>query len=133
MPDTFQCTLVTPQQQVLDDQVAYASIPAADGLIGVAPDRAPLLVALTNGPLRLDDGEGNSRWFFVGGGFAQMKENRLTLLTDEAVAAADLDQPQVDEAFESARSGKAISDDEVNRRDRHFGRARAMQRLLERG
>ncbi len=132
MPDSFQCTLVTPQQQVLDEQVVYASIPAQDGLIGVAPQRAPLLVALGGGSLRLDDRDGNSRWFFVGGGFAQMKGNRLTLLTDEAVVAGDLDRQQVEEAFQSARSRGGVGEDEVDRRDRELGRARAMNRLLDR-
>ena len=131
MLDTFNCTLVTPQKQILDEQVVYASIPARDGLIGAAPNRAALLVALGNGPLRLDDQQGNSRWFFVGGGFAQMKENRLMLLTDEAVAAGDLDRQQVEEGFQSARTNQAVGDDAVDRRDRELGRARAMNRLLD--
>ena len=82
MPATFQCTIVTPQQPVLDKMVTYASIPAWDGQIGLAPKRAALLAKLGDGPLRLTDAHGNSSWFFLTGGFAQMKENRLTLLTE---------------------------------------------------
>ena len=70
---------------MLDEPVVYASIPAWDGQIGVAPMRAPLLVKMDDGPLRLDGAGGKAQWFFVAGGFGQMNDNRLTLLTDEAI------------------------------------------------
>ena len=70
MAETLQCTLVTPSAQLLDEEITYASVPAWDGLIGIAPMRAPLLIKLEDGPLRLDFTQGGSRWFFVGGGFA---------------------------------------------------------------
>ena len=51
---SFQCTVVTPEQQVLDETVTQAILPAHDGQIGILTDRAPLLVKLGVGPLRLD-------------------------------------------------------------------------------
>ena len=37
----FQCTIVTPEHQVLDESVRQAIVPAHDGLIGILTDRAP--------------------------------------------------------------------------------------------
>jgi F-type H+-transporting ATPase subunit epsilon len=130
MPSTFQCTLVTPQEEVLDRPIVYASIPAWDGQVGLAPQRAPLLVKLGDGHLRLDEEEGSSSHFFVGGGFAQMKDNRLTLLTDEAVAAKALDREEVEAAYKEALARRALDEKSATDRQRQLYRARAMRRIL---
>ncbi|HAI13510.1 MAG TPA: hypothetical protein DCM28_17515, partial [Phycisphaerales bacterium] len=51
MATSFQCTLVTPERQLVDQPVTYASIPAWDGLMGVEPQRAPLMIKLGAGAL----------------------------------------------------------------------------------
>ncbi len=84
---SFQCVIVTPERQAADESVTQAIIPAHDGLIGILTDRAPLLVKLGAGPLRLDLAGGQHKIFKIKGGVAEMKENRLTVLTEEAVAA----------------------------------------------
>src|SRR5438477_6115855 len=72
----FQCTLVTPEQQVLDEKVTQVILPAHDGKIGILTDRAPLLVKLGAGALRLDLAVGQKRFLNIEGGIAQMKDNR---------------------------------------------------------
>jgi F-type H+-transporting ATPase subunit epsilon len=80
----FSCVLVTPEQQILDESLTQAIIPAADGLLGILTDRAPLLAKLGKGLLKLDLASGQSRRFEVNGGVAQMKDNKLTILTPSA-------------------------------------------------
>jgi hypothetical protein len=41
---SFQCTVVTPEQQVMDETVTQAILPAHDGQLGVLTNRAPILV-----------------------------------------------------------------------------------------
>jgi F-type H+-transporting ATPase subunit epsilon len=77
----FSCVVVTPEQQVLDESLAQAIIPASDGLLGILTDRAPLLARLGKGPLRLDLASGQTRTLQIDGGVAQMKDNKLTILT----------------------------------------------------
>ncbi len=81
---SFQCTIVTPEQQALDEPVEQAIIPAHDGLIGILTDRAPLLARLGKGPLRVDLPGGKQKIFQVEGGVAQMRDNKLTVLTTVA-------------------------------------------------
>lgn len=133
MANTFQCTVVTPSAAVLDQPVKYASVPAWDGLIGIAPGRAALLVKLGDGPLRLDFEEGGSRWFFLGRGFAQMKGNELSLLTEEAIPAEDIVAADAEQSLRDAAAVTAVKDDEVAAKNRRINRARAMVRLAERG
>jgi F-type H+-transporting ATPase subunit epsilon len=80
----FSCVVVTPEQQVLDESLTQAIIPAVDGLLGILTDRAPLLAKLGKGPLRLDLASGQHRTFQINGGVAQMKDNKLTILTQVA-------------------------------------------------
>ena len=133
MANTFQCTVVTPSAAVLDQPVTYASVPAWDGLIGIAPGRAALLVKLGDGPLRLDFEEGGSRWFFLGRGFAQMKGNQLSLLTEEAIPAENIVAADAEQSLRDAAEVTAVKDDEVAAKDRRINRARAMVHLAERG
>jgi F-type H+-transporting ATPase subunit epsilon len=84
----FSCVVVTPEQQVLDESLTQAILPAADGLLGILTDRAPLLAKLGKGPLRLDLASGQKRFFQIDGGVAQMKDNKLTILTQVAAERA---------------------------------------------
>ncbi len=92
---TFQCRLITPEAQVLDEPVEQVIVPAWDGLFGVLADRAPVVARLGMGELRLDfadgaKGKGGARSFFVDGGFVQMVGNRLTVLAAHAKAVEEI-------------------------------------------
>ncbi|MCC6682615.1 MAG: F0F1 ATP synthase subunit epsilon [Phycisphaeraceae bacterium] len=90
MAGSFQCTVVTPESPVLDEQVTYADLPAHDGHIGFLPHRAPILLKLGEGPLRLElatnggSGGGGQKVVRISGGFARMAGDHLTVLTDKA-------------------------------------------------
>lgn len=131
MAKTFQCTLLTPEKQVLDEQLVYASIPAWDGLLGVAHQRAPLVVKLGMGVLRLDVAEGDPQSFFVGDGFAQMKDNRLAVLTDEAIPASEIDGEAAKAALEEAQERVAKGVAAVERKALDVARARTMLSLAD--
>jgi len=131
MPESFQCTLITPQAQVLDEQVVYASIPAHDGPLGVAHLRAPIVTKLGDGPLRLDLPGGESKHYFIGGGFAQVKDDKLVLLTDEAIPADKIDARQARTDLTEALATQAVSDDQVAAKNRKVARARAMKHLAD--
>jgi len=132
---SFQCTLVTPECQLLDEQVTYASIPAIDGQIGLMPGRAPLLVKLGDGALRLDitSSSGGSdpkvRQFFIGGGFAQMKDNVLCLVANEAVAEEDVNTDEAEAALKEATTTVTQSDDAFTTNQRKQICARTMLQL----
>jgi len=131
MPQDFRCILVTPDQQVLDEQVTYASLPGWDGQVGVMHQRAALLIKLGDGALRLDCQDGGSRWFFVGGGFAQMKGNKLSLITDEAVSVNRIAKQDVQASLKQAQARIPLTQEEFQQNQRDLTRARAMLDLLK--
>ncbi len=120
----FQCTVVTPEQQVIDETVTQAILPAHDGQIGILTGRAPILVKLGVGSLRVDVTGGQSRTFFVDGGIAQMKGERLTILTDQATPASEIDAGAA--KAEYAEAAARIPTDAKTKKDKEHAMKRAL-------
>ncbi|MEM8737350.1 MAG: F0F1 ATP synthase subunit epsilon [Planctomycetota bacterium] len=90
MPGTFTCSVVTPEQRVFEGDVSYIVLPAWDGEMGFAVHRAPVLVKVGQGNLKLTEAGGKKTSLKISGGFAQMKGQQLTVLTDRAESAAEV-------------------------------------------
>ncbi len=131
MATSFQCTLVTPERQLVDQPVTYASIPAWDGLMGVEPQRAPLMIKLGAGALRLDSESGKSDLYFVSGGFAQMKDNKLTLIADAAVAADKIDKTTAKAELEAVLGQVAVGEDAIALKKSKVDAARAKLAIVD--
>lgn len=104
---TFRCRLITPEAQVFDDPAVAAVIPMWDGLLGVLPGRAPMVMQMGTGELRVDfpdsnGAKGGSRSFFVDDGFVQMVNNELTILAANAVAAEKLTEAEAQTEYNEA-------------------------------
>jgi F-type H+-transporting ATPase subunit epsilon len=128
----FQCVVVTPEQQAADEKVTQAILPAHDGEIGILTGRAPLLVKLGVGGLRMDLAGGQKRTLFIDGGIAQMKDNKLTVLTTQAVAPEDLDAEVAKSEFSEASAMKITDEQSLEKRDHAIRRARAIQEMAGR-
>lgn len=128
---SFQCTVVTPEQQAFDATITQAIIPAHDGLIGILTGRAPLLIKLGTGPLRLDLSAGpkGSQYFFVSGGVAQMKDNRLTIVTGEAIPSDEIDYESARAEFAEASALRTTDEKSAQDREKRLERARAKQAM----
>lgn len=126
---SFQCVIVTPEQQVFDGTVAQVILPAHDGQVGILTSRAPLLVKLGIGPLRLDLPGGQTRTLFVDGGVAQMKDNRLTVLTNEATPPEELNPETARAEYAEAAARRITDEQSYEDRDRAMRRAKAKQEM----
>jgi len=126
---TFHCTAVTPEGTMLDAEAVSAVFPAYDGEKGVLPNHAPLLTKLGIGVLRVSTTGGERREIYVDGGFAQIADNKLTLLTERAMPVAELSAKDVEGLWKAARAQGGVTDEAVEARDRAYQRARVHQRL----
>ncbi len=123
MADTFHCSVVTPERAILECDAEFAAFPAHDGEIGILPQRSALLCRLGIGLLRVKTGEGTRR-FFVDGGFAQMVDNKLTLLTEQAQSEDEIER---DAALAALAEAKAMPT-EGEGKDLHAARRAAIER-----
>jgi F-type H+-transporting ATPase subunit epsilon len=133
---SFKCVVVTPEQQVLDETVSQVILPAHDGLIGILTDRAPLLVKLGVGEMRVTptagSGTAKDQVYLVDGGVAQMKDNNLTVLTQHATPASALDSQTASAALAEATARRITDEKSFEQRQHDLQRAREMQHLAGR-
>jgi F-type H+-transporting ATPase subunit epsilon len=129
--NSFHVSVITPERAVLEADATYASLPAHDGELGIQRNRAPMLYRLGAGLLRIDATDG-SRKIFVAGGFAQMVDNRLTILTEVAREPDKLDRAAAERALAEALAMPGTSEGEHHARERALASARAQLRLAPR-
>jgi F-type H+-transporting ATPase subunit epsilon len=136
---SFRCRLITPEAQVLNDEAVQAIIPCWDGLLGVLPNRAPMVMQLGTGELRVDFADqsgarGGTRSFFVDDGFVQMLDNMLTILAARAVGAEKLSESeaQAELASLNARKTEDLSGEELDRLNKDRARAEAKLQAAKR-
>lgn len=126
--ETFHCSVVTPERAVFDTDATFVAFPSHDGEVGILPRRSPLLCRLGIGAMRIESAAGN-KVYFIDGGFAQMVDNRLTILTEQAKEPSDLDMASAESALQEAKvMGTATERDFVERQNA-LQRARAQLRL----
>jgi F-type H+-transporting ATPase subunit epsilon len=121
----FQCVVVTPEEQTFDQAVTQAVVPAHDGLIGILSGRAPILMRLGVGPLRLDLPGGQQQFFLIDGGIAQMKDNVLTILTGSAQPASELDAESARAEYNEALARRITDEASFDQRDHDLKKAQA--------
>ena len=73
------------------------------------------------------------RCYYVDGGFVQVADNVVAVLTNRAIPAAEIDAEMASEQLSSARRRRASGDDEIAIRDRLIAQARGQIRVAQRG
>ena len=126
---TFDCVVVTPERVVLETRAEFAALPAWDGEIGILRSRAPLMVKLGVGVLRIKSEDGEQK-MAIDGGFAEMVDNKLSVLTEGAYFAADLERSEVEQALSDAQAMEAHDTTAVADRNHALASAKAQLKIL---
>ena len=123
----IQCTIVTPEKAIFEETVDQVTVPAHDGEVGIQPGHARFLARLGAGELRAKIGDRTER-LFVDGGFVQVAEDRVTVLTDTACPVQDVDTKEIEKLVESLR-GKGRGEELASANSRLLARKRVMERF----
>jgi F-type H+-transporting ATPase subunit epsilon len=78
--------VISPEQTLYEGDATSVVAPAHDGEVGILTGHAPMMALLGRGILRLS-GPGGDRRFNVTGGFLQVVDNQVRVVTEEASAA----------------------------------------------
>lgn len=127
----LNCIVVTPEATALEEKADFVALPLFDGELGVSPGHSPLIGRLGFGEMRLKTG-GKVTRYYVDGGFVQVADNVVSVLTNRAVPADQLDAEAAREQLEAARSREAHSPEMLAIRDRSVSQARAQLRIAGR-
>jgi F-type H+-transporting ATPase subunit epsilon len=127
----LHCVVVTPERTLFDQAVQFIALPLYDGEIGILPGRSPFIGRLGYGELRTSVGGGVHR-YFVDGGFVQVRDNVVTVLTNRATPASQVDAGTAARELKQAQARVATTDTQLTDKDRAIARARAQLRVAER-
>ena len=98
----IQCNIVSPEGELFSGEIEMLTADGGDGEIAITPRHAPLLTNLKPGPVKLVLEGGAEEVFFASGGFLEVQPGVITLLTDVAERADDIDAAEAERAMELA-------------------------------
>ena len=126
----FHVSVVTPEQAVVSrDDATLVVLPAHDGDLGVMRGHAPTLLQLGIGALRIETSDGKAETLYVDGGFAQIVDNRLSVLTEQAKDPVSLEPEAAAEAWASVRDARIVDDRAYEKNQIALQRAQVQKRM----
>jgi F-type H+-transporting ATPase subunit epsilon len=108
MAMTIHVDIVSAETSIYSGQTEMVFAPAEMGEVGIAPGHTPLLTRLKPGEVRLKLSSGEEEAFYVSGGILEVQPRMVTVLSDTAVRAHDIDEAQALEA--RVRAEQMLSD-----------------------
>lgn len=113
MPKTFHLKVITPNTIVLDEDVEQIIARSVDGEIGILADHIPLMTPLTAAPFRYwKNGEVNVA--AVLGGMMEVSKDGVTIISDHAALAEDIDTVIAEREKELTEARLAQKKDKVD-------------------
>lgn len=133
MPMTFHVDVVSAEQEIYSGTAEMVFAPAEMGELGITPRHAPLLTRLKPGAVRVKTGADEEALFYVSGGILEIQPHRVTVLSDTALRARDIDEAAALEAKRRAEEALANRDAQVDivRAQAELAEALARLRTLE--
>lgn len=95
--------IVTPAAKTYSEDVEMVTIPGIEGELGILPMHAPLMTQLQPGELKIKR-DGRETFLATGGGFAEVTGDRVSILTDMAVADSEIDEAAAQAAIDRAKA-----------------------------
>jgi F-type H+-transporting ATPase subunit epsilon len=124
MKTPLTVVVVTPEQTVLESEAEFVALPLYDGEVGILPGRAPLIGRLGPGEMRIKQA-GNTTSYYLDGGFVQIVDNVVSVMTSRAMPAARINVSAAEQQLASEIKKAAPTTEEREIRDRQIAQARA--------
>ncbi|WP_142849949.1 F0F1 ATP synthase subunit epsilon [Telmatospirillum sp. J64-1] len=90
MAETLQFELVSPEKLLVSEPAEMVTVPGSEGDFGALPRHSPMIATLRPGIIDIYEGGNIRNRIFVAGGFAEVNEERCTVLAEEAVPVSEL-------------------------------------------
>ena len=108
MATTVQVDIVSAENEIFSGPAEMVFAPAVMGEVGILPRHAPLLTHLKPGEVRVRKADGEEEVFYVSGGILEVQPHVITILSDTALRAKDIDEAAAMEAKQ--RAEQALKD-----------------------
>ncbi len=129
MTDTIHVDIVSAEREIYSGEAEMVFAPAEMGEVGIAPGHAPLVTKMGPGEVRVKDTEGNESAFYVSGGLLEVQPKVVTVLSDTAQRAEDLDEAAILKAKEEAEQAFHDKDAKIDYAKARVALAETMAQL----
>jgi F-type H+-transporting ATPase subunit epsilon len=102
MTSTIRCDIVSAENEIFHGDVQMVVVTGEMGELGIAPRHAPLITRLKPGYVRVTLANGEQQEFYISGGILEVQPQVVSVLSDTAIRAADLDEAKAKSAKEEA-------------------------------
>jgi len=116
MSDKLEINIITPTSILEFPEVDYLRAPSTEGLFGVLPGHIESIIALDVGEVKISTNN-KSILFATSGGFADISDNKVTLVLESAEEASEIDLSRAEKSLDKAQH---YLDDKSNDMDRAF-------------
>jgi F-type H+-transporting ATPase subunit epsilon len=113
MTTTIRCDIVSAEAEIFHGEATMIVATGEEGELGIVPRHAPLITRLKPGQVRVIAANGDEQFFYVSGGILEVQPQVVTVLTDTAIRAKDLDEAAARRAKEEAERALANRTDAV--------------------
>ena len=121
MLSSVQCDIVSADEALFSGTVSMVIATGSLGEMGITPGHTPLLSDLNPGPVRLVMNDGEEEIYYLSGGYIEVQPTSISILSDSAVRAADIDEASAAAAVKSAEQRIVNQSSDVD-----FSKATAM-------
>src|SRR5690554_4804743 len=105
---TIHVDVVSAERSIFEGEAEFVALPGEAGELGIYPQHTPLITRIRPGAVRIKQaGTGEEEFVFVAGGILEVQPNRVTVLADTAIRAADLDEAKAEKAKREAEEALA--------------------------
>lgn len=113
MSRKLRLEIVTPEAKAYSEEVDMVTLPGVEGEMGIYPNHIPLMTQVAAGEIVVRQGA-EVHFLAVGDGFVKITGDDVSVMTDMAIAADDIDETKAEEARKKAeaRLGEKLSDEE---------------------
>lgn len=131
MAKPLHCIVVTPESTALEQTAEFVALPLYDGELGILPGHSPLIGRLGYGEMRLRSG-GTTVAYYLDGGFVQVADNTISILTNRATPAKSLNLDGAEKQLAEAIKRPTNTAELEEIRDRAIAQSRAQVRVARR-
>jgi ATP synthase F1 epsilon subunit len=125
---SLQISILTPERPFWTGEAEEIVLPTETGEMGVLKNHAPIITGLDVGAMLIRT---KSQWnsFAIMGGFAVVKQNKVTILANEAESAETIDADEAKSAFENAKGALEQAEGVKQKVEANFAFKRAKARF----
>ena len=99
---TMHIDIVSAEREIFSGEALMVFAPAVLGEVGIAPGHTPLVAQLAPGEVQVRGPDDTQQGFYVSGGILEVQPDVVTVLSDTAMRAEDLDEAAALQAQEEA-------------------------------